>query len=509
MASSIEAEDFDETFLSLEADSGTDPDAHRLGISSSAVSSRGTERSKQCNTRLFIRDLGSCSSNEFNSSFILAVVISKQEPKYFIGRDGAERWRLSFTVRDTPRDWVSVTCWGEESWTSRISESFVVGDAVRIRGARSFKVEEGDQKNHFFPACPHPYTLSVSDPTGCVERYIGRDLSTLGCLLRMPVSNALPSVSLEKALSMRPDARVNLLVGVKSLSTPRHVETKFGRRETAFLRVMDATTEEFIVKTWNKEEIYLFKAWECRTVAHIQDVRLVFDEFFGCIIAQTDVRTLMQHSPEFSSARALQDFMSGVTLTTPESRGSVLDLDTVDRVMVVEDVLKMMDDSSERLADGPLPFVVYGFLTSFPVDHFDEGAFLLRRCTGCKKRVRNVDQRACEDCLQRNEANRSVNGHELEFGISCEVTDHSGTLPRVWIPHLVAKEMLNGMSPLDYLRTDEDLKTQIKWDRLLVAGKMTMKIERTKNCSSMMLQLLRWIEAESTEDHLDALVNWD
>ena len=49
---------------------------------------------------------------------------------------------------------------------------------------------------------------------------------------------------------------------------------------------------------------------------------------------------------------------------------------------------------------------------------------------------------------------------------------------------------------------------QMKWERLLVAAKMTLKMERTKN-SSPMIQLLRWVEAESTEDHLDALVNWD
>ena len=136
----------------------------------------------------------------------------------------------------------------------------------------------------------------------------------------------------------------------------------------------------------------------------------------------------MQHSPEFSSARALQDHMAGVTFRTPDTRGSIVDMDAVDRVMVVEDVLKIMENASETLGgrqsdiypirfnaslpfrlpicissiDGPFPFVVYGFLTSFPVDHVDESAFMLRRCIGCKKRVRNLDQRACEDCAQRN-----------------------------------------------------------------------------------------------------------
>ena len=57
--------------------------------------------------------------------------------------------------------------------------------------------------------------------------------------------------------------------------------------------------------------------------------------------------------------------------------------------------------------------------------------------------------------------NGMTNCPELEFGISCEVTDHSGTLSRVWISHAVVKEMLNGLSPMEYLQTEEDVKTQV------------------------------------------------
>ena len=36
--------------------------------------------------------------------------------------DGSERWRLSFTARDSPKDWINVTCWGQHDWILKISE---------------------------------------------------------------------------------------------------------------------------------------------------------------------------------------------------------------------------------------------------------------------------------------------------------------------------------------------------------------------------------------------------
>ena len=60
--------------------------------------------------------------------------------------------------------------------------------------------------------------------------------------------------------------------------------------------------------------------------------------------------------------------------------------------------------------------------------------------------------------------NHEPAGHyqsELEFGVSCDVSDQSGTLPRVWISHSVVKEMLGGMTPLEFLSCPETLKTQV------------------------------------------------
>ena len=41
---------------------------------------------------------------------------------------GGNRFKMSFTIRDTPTDYINVTCWGSESYISGLSDSFRIHD---------------------------------------------------------------------------------------------------------------------------------------------------------------------------------------------------------------------------------------------------------------------------------------------------------------------------------------------------------------------------------------------
>lgn len=41
---------------------------------------------------------------------------------------GAERFRISFTLRDSPSDYINVTCWGSEQYIRGIADSFKICD---------------------------------------------------------------------------------------------------------------------------------------------------------------------------------------------------------------------------------------------------------------------------------------------------------------------------------------------------------------------------------------------
>ena len=41
---------------------------------------------------------------------------------------GAERYKFSFTIRDTPSDYINVTCWGSEVYIRSLVDSFKISD---------------------------------------------------------------------------------------------------------------------------------------------------------------------------------------------------------------------------------------------------------------------------------------------------------------------------------------------------------------------------------------------
>ena len=56
---------------------------------------------------------------------------------------------------------------------------------------------------------------------------------------------------------------------------------------------------------------------------------------------------------------------------------------------------------------------------------------------------------------------------------------------------------------------DSSCFLQIKWDYLLVAAKLTLSLELRNRSEAPVLHLLRWQNAETIQDQMDALVNWD
>ena len=53
--------------------------------------------------------------------------------------------------------------------------------------------------------------------------------------------------------------------------------------------------------------------------------------------------------------------------------------------------------------------------------------------------------------------------NELEFRLCCDVSDHTGTLTRVWASNSLVKSLLGGAEPLDYLQIAEEAKTRVRF----------------------------------------------
>jgi hypothetical protein len=51
---------------------------------------------------------------------------------------GCNRYSLGFTLRDSPTDFVNVTCWGNDTFINDIAKSFKINDVGKIGCLRKF-----------------------------------------------------------------------------------------------------------------------------------------------------------------------------------------------------------------------------------------------------------------------------------------------------------------------------------------------------------------------------------
>ena len=55
-----------------------------------------------------------------------------------------DRYKFAFTMRDSPSDYVNVTCWGSETYIRSLVDSFKICDVGK-------------------PVCVHSYSMSVME----------------------------------------------------------------------------------------------------------------------------------------------------------------------------------------------------------------------------------------------------------------------------------------------------------------------------------------------------------
>lgn len=71
--------------------------------------------------------LRSLRPDVFNA-FVVGVIIAKQSPRKL--SDDRSVW--NFTLRDSPQDFINVTCWGQKESVFLLNEKFQVGDVGKF-----------------------------------------------------------------------------------------------------------------------------------------------------------------------------------------------------------------------------------------------------------------------------------------------------------------------------------------------------------------------------------------
>ncbi|NXH09578.1 MEIOB protein, partial [Bucco capensis] len=154
---------------------------------------------------------------------VIGVVIGKTDVRGFPDRKniGSERYTFSFTLRDSPTDFINVSSWGTEEYVRSLSESFRVGDCVTIENPL-VQTKEAEREEKFNPVTPSRYRLLLSETHSVVKTSSCYQMDTkLLSLLHLPVKDPQDYYSLGDitANGQSLDGRIlNVLAAVQSVS---------------------------------------------------------------------------------------------------------------------------------------------------------------------------------------------------------------------------------------------------------------------------------------------------
>ncbi|XP_049858993.1 meiosis-specific with OB domain-containing protein isoform X2 [Schistocerca gregaria] len=232
--------------------------------------------------RLPIEALGPGTSNYF----VVGIIIAKQNPRKIQSRVGSaeERGVCSFTIRDSPYDFINVNCWGSLHFIETEMENYNIGDVVEISNARVTH-RKPDQDEKFSPTVTSPCQLTVSENQNSLKLYGGDDCSAFEPLLNLTTKPPTDFYTLadihSNGSSMRGES-VNLLAVVRDIGPIRTIKTKDGRSIICRdITIMDQTSSGLPVQLWNAATAHRADSWEPRNTAgsirQVMTVQQVFD----------------------------------------------------------------------------------------------------------------------------------------------------------------------------------------------------------------------------------------
>ncbi|KAM6250132.1 meiosis-specific with OB domain-containing protein [Porphyrio hochstetteri] len=394
---------------------------------------------------------------------VIGVVIGKTDVRGFPDRKniGSERYTFSFTIRDSPTYFINVNSWGREEYIRSLSESFRVGDCVRIENPL-VQSKEGEKEEKFNPVTPSCYKLLLSENHSVVKTSPRYEMDTkLLSLLHLPVKDPQDYYSLGDIIANGKslDGRIlNVLAAVMSVGETKYFMTSDKRKgQRCEVKLYDETEMSFPIVCWDNESIQLAQNWIPReTVIFASDVRINFDKFRNCMTATVISKTIITTNPETAEANILFSFVkesaqSGALHDKMEEQSKEsVSLESIIDVYTVEQLKEKALQSDGKLE--PVYGIIYGYISTLDIDD------------NASKIIRN-----------RWDISSDSKSTFASFDILVDLTDHTGTLYSCYLSDTVAEETL-GCTVCEFLTLTEDKKTALKWQLLLERSKIYFKV---------------------------------
>lgn len=454
----------------------------------------GTNVEKPNNTasdRSFLRDLSPGTTNKL----LVGVVISKLSVHSFPDKrnPGCNRYSLGFTLRDSPTDFVNVTCWGNDTFINDIAKSFKINDVVEIRNPQVSPKQGSDYEQQWKPWTPSNIQLNVSEAHSTVSLYSGWDLSDMNVLIHTPVKEHGDYCVIDDILSSGQNIHgdhMNVLVAVKNVAQPRDLMTKRGKQiQKCDVQVFDETCNSFLMTIWDENTIEMTMSWSPgETVLFIADLKIVYDDYKKTMASVCGNRTIITVNPDIRQAHQLYSYAQSpeilnglISENSGGDNGAGFNLEGITEVYSIEKIKQTITKAAGDTSSDNINGIVFAYLTKFNIDDNIDN-ILAMRCNKCKRRVNSLtgqcDNPTCSD------ENHSES--QLTYNLLVDISDQSGTIINCRMMSSALETVL-GYPPDQFQQLPASAIAEFKTKYLLEKCKIYFRISKNTRSNSVLV----------------------
>ncbi|XP_055032752.2 meiosis-specific with OB domain-containing protein isoform X3 [Misgurnus anguillicaudatus] len=406
---------------------------------------------------------------------VVGVIIGKTDSRGFPDRKnvGSERFTFSFTLKDSPTDFINVSAWGTEEYIHGLSSHFQIGDCVVIENPLVV-TKDYEKEERFCPSTPSVYRLLLTQTHSAIR--ICSDLETENRILplyHMLIKDPGDFYSLRDitANGKNLDGNIlNILAAVQSVGEEKFFTKSDGRKG----------------QSWDKETIQLVRTQTQRgTVLFIADARVTFDSFRSCMIATVTSKTIITIHPDTAEANQLYScvrrLLENGDLDQEVLPGESMPLDSISDVLTVSQLKARCQEQTDAFH-----CITYGFITTLELD-CSISKVIRNRCAKCKVEI-NEESQICSNaaCPSQGQQTRITSS----FHLLVDISDHTGTLKSCNLAGTVAEKTL-GCTTEEFMYLSESKRTAMKWTFLLEKCKIYLQIlQSPKTISGMRASIL-------------------
>ncbi|XP_077865769.1 meiosis-specific with OB domain-containing protein-like [Saccoglossus kowalevskii] len=395
--------------------------------------------------RTMLRELSPGMPN----TVLVGVVITKQSVRSFPSKKniGTENFLMSFTLRDTPTEFINATCWGNERHIRELSNTFKIGDIIEVQNPHVQSKPPGELADKYGPWTPLGVEINISETRSTVVHYSGWDFANFNSIQHIPVKESNDYYTLADVITNGQNLHgqhINLLALVREMGIPKDLVTKTGRQtKRCEIKLLDETCPLFTLMFWDEENIEYAQTWNVKdTVIFAADVRVSFDDFRKTMIATVDSKTIFTVNPDTREAHSLYTYgktynFEEENLNEGSSAGKDPELANITDVYTIQQVKNKFATKSE-FNIAPEYGIIYALISSMNIDAGISTAVSVK-CSQCKFRI----DRATGGCKNR-ECPASVTGDVttlMSYDVLLSVSDHTGTYHNCRLSGSVAEMM--------------------------------------------------------------------